>query len=200
MLKHLKLDSRLLHLFAMCLAWPSMSHAQVQFFDRVPTQQEIHEALNGSRAGDAPAPTDANPRFKTRGIEWNAPEPTASVSKAPPQTGGSALAFPVKFDTGATRVSAASLAYIDAIAQALQRNPEMRLTIEGHTDAPGNPRANVMLSWERAFSVFRVMVDKHGIDPTRLQPAGKGALEPLVPTDQPHPMNRRVQFRLMNHG
>ncbi|MFM8901366.1 MAG: OmpA family protein [Burkholderiales bacterium] len=118
----------------------------------------------------------------------------------PPSTGASALAFPVKFDSGAARVSVASMAYIDAVAQALKRNPELRLMIEGHTDAPGSPRANLMLSWERAFSVFRLMVRKHGIDPTRLQPAGKGALEPLVPTDKPNSMNRRVQFRLMSQG
>jgi outer membrane protein OmpA-like peptidoglycan-associated protein len=55
-----------------------------------------------------------------------------------------------------------------------------------------------MLSWERAFAVFRLLVDRYGIDPARLVPVGKGASEPLVATQSPNPLNRRVQFRVVS--
>jgi outer membrane protein OmpA-like peptidoglycan-associated protein len=200
MLKHSMPRWSLPGLLLAAVLWPGVCQAQVQFFDRVPTPQEIQDALTGRSSADAPAGMDAGPQFKTRGIEWNAPDAALEASKVARPVGGAGLAFPLKFDSGAARVSVASLAYIDAVAQTLLRNPDMRLTIEGHTDAAGSPRANVMLSWERAFSVFRLMVDKYGIDPARLQPAGKGASEPLVPTDKPDAMNRRVQFRLASQG
>jgi outer membrane protein OmpA-like peptidoglycan-associated protein len=171
------------------------AHAQVQFFDRVPTPDEITTALLGSVPADVRTTTQDAPRFKSRGVEWNSNVTNSEDQKSATRPSVGAIALPVKFDSGAARVSAASIAYLDAVATALIRNPELRLSIEGHTDAVGSARVNVMLSWERAFSVFRLMVEKHGIDPSRLQPVGKGASEPLVATDEPNAMNRRVQFR-----
>lgn len=172
------------------------TQAQVKYFDRVPTPAEIQEALMDRPAPDQDTPQRAGSQFKTRGIEWNAPDPGGATETPATPAARPALAFAVKFESGAAKVSKASYAYIDAVATALIRNPELRLTVEGHTDSVGNPRNNVMLSWERAFSVFRLMVEKHGIDPARLQPAGKGSTEPLVNTDLSSSMNRRVQFRL----
>jgi outer membrane protein OmpA-like peptidoglycan-associated protein len=104
--------------------------------------------------------------------------------------------FPVQFNFGTTEVTQESRVYINLVGQMLQRDPSLNLQIEGHTDASGNAKANMMLSWERAFAIFRTLVDQYGIDPSRLRPVGKGATEPLpnaVPTDAE---NRRVQFRV----
>jgi OOP family OmpA-OmpF porin len=200
MLNLCKLEWTLIGCLVLTLAGPGMAQAQVKFFDRVPTAHEIQDALNGRSAEKPGVVVGSSPRMRSRGITWNTPNTESEIQTSSPQDSSPALALPVQFESGAARVSTASMAYINAVALTLLRNPEMRLVIEGHTDAVGNPRANVMLSWERSFSVFRLMVQKYGIDPTRLQPAGKGSLEPLVPSGNNAAMNRRVQFRLLTQG
>jgi outer membrane protein OmpA-like peptidoglycan-associated protein len=54
----------------------------------------------------------------------------------------------------------------------------------------------MMLSWERAYSVFKLLVERYGIDPARLQPIGRGPLEPMPGVAPNDGMNRRVQFRV----
>jgi outer membrane protein OmpA-like peptidoglycan-associated protein len=132
--------------------------------------------------------------MRRKGIEWN----TAAAAEPAdaPQRDAPAVALPVAFDRGAATVSKASMAYVDSIAAVLSEDPSLRLVIEGHTDTTGNPRANAVLSWERAFSVFRVLVERYGIDPQRLQPLGKGDSDPLRPAEPAHAINRRVQFRM----
>jgi outer membrane protein OmpA-like peptidoglycan-associated protein len=144
--------------------------------------------------------------MRRKGIEWDTGNNSAQAIAAllpdtkrvsnPITEPGPGLAVPVAFERGTATVSKASLAYIEPIAAALREDMSLRLVIEGHADALGNPRTNAMLSWERAFSVFRVLVDRYGIDAQRLQPLGKGSSEPLRPDDPTHAANRRVQFRV----
>jgi outer membrane protein OmpA-like peptidoglycan-associated protein len=78
----------------------------------------------------------------------------------------------------------------------MARDPSIRLVIEGHTDVTGAYQRNMMLSWERAYSVFKLLVERYGIDPARLQPIGRGPLEPMPGVAPNDGMNRRVQFRV----
>jgi outer membrane protein OmpA-like peptidoglycan-associated protein len=171
------------------------AQAQVKFMERVPSPDEIRAVL-------APSATHPSGR-RARGIEW-VREPlaiTAAGNDGAAQNGqlatAPAVAFPVVFSPGTARVTLVSMPYVQAMVKTLERNPEMRVCIEGHTDAAGNPRANMVLSWERSFAVYRLMVERFGIDPQRLQPVGKGATEPLEATDARSSANRRVQFRVM---
>ena len=68
--------------------------------------------------------------------------------------------------------------------------------IEGHTDARGAYSRNMVLSWDRALGVFRTLVENYGVEPRRLQPLGKGPLEPMPGTDPSDGANRRGQFRI----
>jgi len=174
-----------------------LAQAQVTVFDKVPSPDEIKRALSEHAAPKPSAPPLAGAPH-TRSIEWNRPPTTASakaVAEAPPAN--PAVALPVTFTVGTSKVSPGSMAYIEAIAGALISDPNLHVVIEGHTDAAGRPQQNLMLSWERAFAVYRLLVEKYGIDPERLQPQGKGSSEPLdvnLPLD---PRNRRVQFRVV---
>jgi outer membrane protein OmpA-like peptidoglycan-associated protein len=134
-----------------------------------------------------------------RGIEWSGGSATNTPSGTAVFAGQAkpAVALPVNFEFGTSRVSPGSMNYVAAMAAVLEQNPGMQLVVEGHTDAIGTPKLNTMLSWERAFSVFRLMVEKYGIDPARLQPLGKGSTEPLQGLDPMNGMNRRVQFRVV---
>jgi outer membrane protein OmpA-like peptidoglycan-associated protein len=81
---------------------------------------------------------------------------------------------------------------MDRIAELMKEAPQVKLRIEGHTDAAGSPGYNVSLSKRRALSVGEYLVSQ-GVDPSRLILVGKGMTEPL--TRNPYdPTNRRVQF------
>ena len=88
-----------------------------------------------------------------------------------------------------------SFPILDAVAEVLQKNPEMRIEIQGHTDNKGSAAYNAKLSDRRAASVRKYLVAK-GIAPERLVSHGYGLSRPLVPndTDQNRALNRRVQF------
>lgn len=177
--------------------------AQVTYFDRPPSADEIIGALQSGKGGGLAAHAD-----KARGAvgaDRVAVPSLGSSAAAPSVTAvecvnaaqeGPAVALPVQFHAGSAKVSASSMAYLHAIATVLTIVPSLHMVIEGHTDAIGDKRSNLMLSWERAFSVFRILVDDYGIDPARLQPVGKGAVEPLPGRASNEGINRRVQFRM----
>jgi outer membrane protein OmpA-like peptidoglycan-associated protein len=172
--------------------------AGVTFIDHVPSVAEIAQAWRPTVAIPATTVQSTNdarrPTLKMRGIEWQPPD--SSGAKPPADEERPALALPVAFDSGLSKVSRPSLPYVAAVASALAQDPGISLIVEGHTDAAGSPRANLVLSWERAFAVFRLLVERHGIDPARLTLVGKGCAEPLDSTPLPNPRNRRVQFRI----
>jgi OOP family OmpA-OmpF porin len=141
----------------------------------------------GSAGGAAAAPT----------VGIVAPTAVAPSLPSTQPALGRAVALPIQFEFGSAVVSANSQLFIQVVGQLLQQNPDLYLLIEGHTDAVGSAQSNMMLSWERAFAVFRTLVDQYGIDPARLQPVGKGATEPLPNVSPYDGQNRRVQFRTM---
>ena len=79
----------------------------------------------------------------------------------------------------------------------MQKDPGIRLMVEGHTDSSGSPTRNNSLSRERAYSVVNYLIERYRIDPMRLMPIGKGFSEPLEGMDSTNPKNRRVQFRVI---
>ncbi len=81
---------------------------------------------------------------------------------------------------------------IDVVAQVMKETPEIKVRVEGHTDAAGGADYNRTLSERRALSVGEYLV-KVGIEPSRLILIGKGMAEPLT-SNRYDPANRRVQF------
>lgn len=113
------------------------------------------------------------------------------------QVGENAIAFPINFRVNSAEVMPESIPFIESIAGLLQKDPSIRLLIEGHTDISGNAARNTVLSRERAFSVMNYLIDHYRIDPMRLVPVGKGFSEPLGGMEPTNPKNRRVQFRII---
>lgn len=147
----------------------------------------------GAAQGTADAPAPAGGAMQASTAPAGA---TGSAAAAPGPA--PAVALPIGFDLGSAKVSPGSMSYVDVVGELLKRNPDVRLTVEGHTDALGHPQQNMQLSWDRAVSVYRLLVERHGVEPTRLTPIGKGQGEPLAEGAGPmDPRNRRVQFRLV---
>ena len=94
-----------------------------------------------------------------------------------------------------------SFPILDAVAEVLQKNPDMRIEIQGHTDNKGSAKYNAKLSDRRAASVRKYLVS-HGVAADRLVSHGYGLSRPLVPndTEQNRALNRRVQFMRTEGG
>lgn len=88
---------------------------------------------------------------------------------------------------------------IDAIAIVLDRHPEWKMEITGHTDSIGGDAANLKLSNARAGAVKAALVTGRKIDAGRLFVAGRGETSPVSDNDTPvgRALNRRVEIRKM---
>lgn len=118
------------------------------------------------------------------------PAPPAQARKHTAEPG--AVAFRVNFAFDSAMLPDSAHEMMDLIAQLMTQSPEIKVRVEGHTDAMGAVDYNVSLSERRALSVGAYLA-KHGIDPARLELIGKGMSEPLTPNGY-DPANRRVQF------
>jgi OOP family OmpA-OmpF porin len=73
--------------------------------------------------------------------------------------------------------------------------PETNAVIEGHTDNVGKAEYNDRLSDARAKSVRQYLIDKFGIDASRITSAGYGMNKPIASNDtkEGRQKNRRVE-------
>ncbi|MEM9648483.1 MAG: OmpA family protein [Bacteroidota bacterium] len=77
----------------------------------------------------------------------------------------------------------------------LKKNPNLKVTISGHTDDLGSEEYNDVLSTQRANTVARYLI-KLGLGKNRISSAGHGNKIPLdsAITDKARRKNRRVEF------
>ncbi|MFN3986116.1 MAG: OmpA family protein [Rhodocyclaceae bacterium] len=110
--------------------------------------------------------------------------------------GPTALGLPVQFAFGSADLLPQTMAQLDALAEGIRRaDPEVRIIVEGHTDAVGSADYNLRLSEMRAAAVRAYLVGRHGIAPERLRTLGRGLYAPIDPRTPFAPENRRVEFR-----
>ena len=78
----------------------------------------------------------------------------------------------------------------------LQAHPELKLSVEGHTDNVGNAAENLKLSEARAVAVTMSLGKDYGIEATRLIAKGLGSGKPASPntTAEGRQNNRRVEL------
>jgi len=101
----------------------------------------------------------------------------------------------VLFDTDKAVVKERYHKDIQSIAVFLKLNPDLNITIEGHTDNVGNDEYNQKLSERRANAIRQYLIDKFGIDGSRLTAVGYGESKPIASNDTEagRLANRRVQ-------
>ena len=105
------------------------------------------------------------------------------------------IAQQIHFEFDKAKIRPESFPVLDAVVDIMQRNPELKLEVQGHTDNKGSAKYNSKLSKDRAASVMQYLVS-HGTSPSRLNSYGYGFDKPIVPNDSPQnrALNRRVQF------
>lgn len=102
----------------------------------------------------------------------------------------------IYFDTGSDRIRPESSPTLKEIGTMLKEHPELKLTIEGHTDNVGSAASNQALSEKRAAAVRQALVDSYQVDGARLQAKGLGQTKPAASNDTPEgrQSNRRVEL------
>jgi OOP family OmpA-OmpF porin len=87
---------------------------------------------------------------------------------------------------------------LDLIGEELEKNPQLKLLIEGHTDAIGGEDINIDLSCKRANGVKDALLSK-GISKYRIEISCEGKERPIATNDdefEGRELNRRVEFYL----
>lgn len=84
---------------------------------------------------------------------------------------------------------------VGRVATFMQKFPSTTAVIEGHTDDVGSDEHNMQLSQQRAESVVNYLVDKFGIDRSRLAAKGYGKTRPIADnaTEEGRQKNRRIE-------
>ena len=87
---------------------------------------------------------------------------------------------------------------LDAVVKILNKNPSLKIRIEGNTDNIGTAKYNMGLSDRRAKAVMEYFV-KAGIDENRLSTIGYGFSKPIATNATPEgrALNRRVELTPM---
>ncbi|MEI0558395.1 OmpA family protein [Brachyspira intermedia] len=84
---------------------------------------------------------------------------------------------------------------INEIYKYLNKNQDINLIIEGHSDSSGDSNYNIYLSENRAKAIFDKLVDK-GIDKERLRYIGYGSTHSSEYNDK----DRKCQFVIINNS
>jgi len=114
----------------------------------------------------------------------------------------------ILFNSGEATVKDSGKKVLDHIAAALKSIQDKDIRVEGYTDnVPLSPKlrdrfpSNWELSTARATNVVRYLVEKDGLDPSRLVAAGFGEYHPIITntTEEGRAQNRRIDIVLVPH-
>jgi OOP family OmpA-OmpF porin len=100
------------------------------------------------------------------------------------------------FDKSNIRPDAAEI--LAEAARILREEPEVNVSVDGHTDGRGTDEYNQRLSERRALAVVE-RLNRLGIGPSRLQPQGFGESRPVASneTEEGRAQNRRVELNVI---
>jgi len=107
------------------------------------------------------------------------------------------------FASGKWDVSNEGIKALKDLAKVLEKNPDINILIEGHTDnVPLTGQNQVKDNWDlstmRATSIVKILLANGKINPKRLVASGRGEYLPVVPNDSPgnRAKNRRTEIIL----
>jgi OOP family OmpA-OmpF porin len=105
----------------------------------------------------------------------------------------------VQFLTASAALTKTAKAELDKAVKIMTEHPDIKVSIEGHTDNIGKASLNQSLSDKRASAVKTYLVSK-GVSADRLQTKGFGSTVPVSTnkTAAGRALNRRVEFKSAN--
>jgi len=102
------------------------------------------------------------------------------------------------FQVGKFKVSPKGTEAIKKLSEVLEKNSEINILIEGHTDNTGTSKVNWKLSTERALAITTILLENDSIDARRVTSAGRGQYSPIDSNKSPEgrARNRRCEIIL----
>ncbi len=104
------------------------------------------------------------------------------------------------FEFGESYLTAAGEQYMDAWAEFLLKNKDIRIKLKTHTDKRGNVAYNFKLSQQRAFEAKRYLISK-GVNHLQVIGRGYGERYPLIKcvkcTEKEYSINRRIEIEVV---
>lgn len=150
---------------------------------------------------DAPAPVVAPapaPAPRPTPVVQRAPAPVAAPAPRPapvePLTREVTVELDVLFETNSSIITNLEDSEFRRMADALQDNTNVTLTIEGHTDSAGSAEYNETLSQRRADRVKDTLVTQYNAPANRIRAIGYGEARPATSNETAagRAQNRRV--------
>ena len=99
-----------------------------------------------------------------------------------------------EFVQGKADLSESAKFVLHDLAKVMQKNPDVRLRLEGHTSAEGDAAFNQKLSEARAQAAVDFLIEHEGIEAARLEAVGKGSTELKNKENPMAAENRRTEF------
>jgi outer membrane protein OmpA-like peptidoglycan-associated protein len=152
-------------------------------------------ALNVSRKGYL----FYSENFSLQNITATAVHPyLMNVPLQPIDTGASIILKNIFFETNKYDLKTESQIELNKLVAFLNANPTVSIEISGHTDNVGTPQSNIILSKNRAKSVYDYLV-AHTIAPERLSYKGYGQIRPIATndTEEGRAKNRRTEMKII---
>jgi len=105
--------------------------------------------------------------------------------------------YEIVFKTGSAILLSEGKPILDTVVAYLKRNPDVEVTIDGHTDNTGSDKVNNPLSVKRAEATKKYLVSK-GVNGDRLVTAGFGSTQPVADnkTKEGRRKNRRIEIKI----
>jgi len=124
-------------------------------------------------------------------------ETNVAVTNPPPAPTKEELCMTlnIEYDTDKATIKPAYFGEVEKVADFMKKYPQVKGTIEGNTDNVGTAKYNLKLSQRRAEVVVKLLVDKYGIDKSRLSAKGYGLTKPIA--DNKTPEGRQKNRRTM---
>lgn len=103
------------------------------------------------------------------------------------------------FKTGSADIDKKGVEAVKKLAEVLEKNQNIDILIEGHTDNVGKPEYNWKLSSDRALSIVSLIQANSKLDPKRITASGRGMYQPIADngTTDGKQKNRRIDIILV---
>ena len=130
--------------------------------------------------------------------EEEPPPPPPAPTPPPPVVKQRIVLRGVNFDFDKSTIRRDAAEILEEAARILREDPEVRVSVDGHTDARGTDQYNDRLSERRAQAVVDYLA-RLGVPPSRLQAQGFGESRPVATndTDEGRAENRRVELNVI---
>jgi outer membrane protein OmpA-like peptidoglycan-associated protein len=146
-------------------------------------------------------PAEANTDRKViKDIELGLPASAAQIAESTHTVGKVMRLDNLIFQAGSAKIDETSYTELNDVVVMMQRNPNMVIQLEGHTDYAGSAKLNMKLSEDRVTSVKGYLTGR-GINKNRIKTKAFGGTLPLSREDseEARRLNRRVELRILEN-